>query len=117
MATKQSMVHQSKCASHMQGNAFQQLLWPTRQVRERAQEALVFMAEKNDGHVKGQMVHNGKPTREWLSHKDTSSPTVKLGSSPFAAAIDAKEDRDVITADAPNTLIQTTLPKDEKGLS
>ena len=28
--------------------------------------------------LKGIIVFNGKPTREWLSRKDTSSPTASL---------------------------------------
>jgi hypothetical protein len=29
--------------------------------------ALMFLTEKRDKSVKGRMVYNGKPTREWLS--------------------------------------------------
>jgi hypothetical protein len=35
--------------------------------RKKAQMALMFLTEKRDKSVKGRMLYNGKPTREWLS--------------------------------------------------
>jgi hypothetical protein len=35
--------------------------------RKKAQVALMFLTEKRDKSMKGRMVYNGKPTREWLS--------------------------------------------------
>jgi hypothetical protein len=35
--------------------------------------ALMFLTEKRDKSVKGRMVYNGKPTREWLSQEDAAS--------------------------------------------
>jgi hypothetical protein len=35
--------------------------------RKKAQMALMFLTEKRDKSVKGRMVYNRKPTREWLS--------------------------------------------------
>jgi hypothetical protein len=35
--------------------------------RKKAQMALIFLTEKRDKSVKGSMLYNGKPTREWLS--------------------------------------------------
>jgi hypothetical protein len=40
--------------------------------------ALMFLTEKRDKRVKGRMVYNGKPTREWLLRKDAASPTAAL---------------------------------------
>jgi hypothetical protein len=34
--------------------------------RKKAQMTLMFLTEKRDKSVKGRMVYNGKPTREWL---------------------------------------------------
>jgi hypothetical protein len=34
--------------------------------RKKAQNALMFLTEKRNKSVKGRMVYNGKPTREWL---------------------------------------------------
>ena len=56
------------------------------------------------------MVYNGKPTREWLSREDNASPTVALESIMLTAIVDAKEKRDVMTADIPNAFIQAQMP-------
>ena len=55
------------------------------------------------------MVFNGKPTKEWLTREDTSSPTVSQEAIMILAAIVAKEERDVMTADVPNVFIQTPI--------
>jgi hypothetical protein len=48
--------------------------------RKKAQIALMLLTEKRDKSVNGRMVYNWKPTREWLSHEDTASPTAALES-------------------------------------
>ena len=53
--------------------------------------ALMFLTEKRDKSVKGQMVYNGKPTREWLTSKDSASPTAALESIMLTAVIDTHE--------------------------
>ena len=83
--------------------------------KRKAQEALMFLTEKRDGTVKGRMVYNGKPTREWLSREDSASPTAALESIMLTAVVDAKEERDVMTADVPNAFIQTEMPPLEDG--
>ena len=50
----------------------------TKQERKRAQLALGYLTEKRDGTIKGRMVFNGKPTREWLSREESASPTASL---------------------------------------
>ena len=47
----------------------------TRTGENKAQEALMFLSEKKDGSIKGRMVYNGKPTREWMTREDVASPT------------------------------------------
>ena len=54
-------------------------------------EALMFLTEKKDGTIKGRMVYNGKPTREWLSREDSASPTTALESMFLTSIMDAKE--------------------------
>ena len=41
---------------------------------------------------------------------ETSSPTIQLESLIMTLVVDAKEGRDVMTADAPKAFMQTTLP-------
>ena len=77
--------------------------------RKRAQIALTYLTQKQDGKVKARTCYNGKPTREWLSKDDSASPTVSLESLFLTITIDAYEKRDVMTADIPNAFIQTPL--------
>mgnify|MGYP002176679840 FL=1 len=83
--------------------------------RKKAQQALMFLAEKRDGTVKGRMVYNGKPTREWLSREDSASPTASLESIILTSVIDANEHRDVMTCDIPNAFIQAEMPIVKEG--
>ena len=84
----------------------------TKEEKAKAMEALMFLTEKKNGTIKGRMVYNGKPTRVWLSREDSASPTAALESIFLTSIIDAKEKRDVMTADVPNAFIQTPMPDD-----
>ncbi|MGC9294940.1 MAG: hypothetical protein ACP5E8_06680, partial [Thermoplasmata archaeon] len=78
--------------------------------KRKTMEALMFLTEKRDKSIKERMVYNDKPTREWLSREDAASPTVALESIMLTAIVDAKEKRDVMTADVPNAFIQAQMP-------
>mgnify|MGYP006205022333 CR=1 FL=1 len=75
----------------------------------------MFLTEKRDGTIKARMVANGKPSREWHSRDDSASPTAHLESILLTAAVDAKENRDVMSADVPNAFIQTKMPERKEG--
>ncbi len=81
--------------------------------RHRAMEALMYLTEKRDGTIKGRQVYNGKPTREWLNRDEAASPTASLEGIMLTSVIDAKENRDIMTADIPNAFIQAPLPLEE----
>ena len=83
--------------------------------RRKAMTALMFLTEKRDSTIKGRMVYNGKPTREWLSREDSASPTAALESIMLTAIIEAHEGRDVMTVDIPNAFIQTEMLEREEG--
>ena len=53
--------------------------------------ALMLLTEKRDKSVKGRMVYNGKPTREWLTREDSASPMAALESIMLTAVIDTHE--------------------------
>jgi hypothetical protein len=109
-ATKElDQLHQRNCFSPVDVSAM------TPSEKKKAQEALMFLTEKRDGSIKGRMVYNGKPTREWMSREDSASPTVSLESIMLTATIDAKEGRDVMTADVPNAFIQAQMPETKEG--
>ena len=71
----------------------------------------MFLSEKRTGVVKGRMVYNGKPTREWISREDVNSPTVSSESVFITAGVDVKEERDVMSSNIPNAFIQAKLKK------
>ena len=79
----------------------------TKEEKRKAQAALLFLTENRTGNVKGRLVYNGKPTRDWMSHEDTSSPTATQEGIFLTAVVDAKEERDIMTANIPNAFIQT----------
>jgi hypothetical protein len=85
--------------------------------RKKAQIALMFLTEKRDKSVKGRMVYNGKPTREWLHiSRGRSESNCCIGEYILiTGVIKAKEERDVMTCDIPSTFIQAYLPKKEPG--
>ena len=74
-------------------------------------DALMFLTEKRDKTVKGRMVYNGKPTQEWLPKGEAASPTVLQEAVFLTAIVDAKEERNVMTADIPNAFIQAMMPE------
>jgi hypothetical protein len=83
--------------------------------KRKAQESLMFLTEKRDKTVKARTVYNGKPTREWHDKDESASPTASLESIFLTAIIDAKEERDVMSADIPNAFIQTAMPVIKEG--
>ena len=83
--------------------------------RRKVMGALMFLTEKRDKSVKGQMVYNGKPTREWLTREDSASPMAALESIMLTAVIDTHEGRDVMCADIPHTFIQAEMPDISDG--
>ena len=72
-----------------QRNCFSPIL-VARETR-KAMTALMFLTEKRDSTIKGRIVYNGKPTREWLSREDSASPTAVLESIMPTAVIEAHE--------------------------
>ncbi|CAJ1970174.1 unnamed protein product [Cylindrotheca closterium] len=83
--------------------------------KRRAQDAMMLLAEKNTGEIKGRCVYKGDGTREWLSREDTSSPTAALEAIMITCVIDAYEGRDMMSLDIPNAFIQTQMPMDAKS--
>ena len=83
--------------------------------RKKAMEALMFLTEKPDGTIKGRLVYNGKPTREWMSKEDTASPTASIEAVFITGVIDAKEGRDTMSCDVPNAFVQVDMPDPKPG--
>ena len=78
---------------------------------------MMLLTEKNnaDKTVKGHLVYDDSKTRDWVTHEEAASPTVLMESISLTTVIDAKEKRDIMTADIPNAFIQAHMPKIENG--
>src|SRR6056300_1355 len=70
--------------------------------KQKAVDAMMLLAKKNDGTIKGRCVFKGSETRDWLSRENTASPTASLEGICSTCVIDAHEERDVMTVDIPN---------------
>lgn len=77
--------------------------------KKRALESLIFLVEKRDGRVKGRACANGSTQRDYINKEDAASPTAVTESILITATIDAKENRDVMSADIPNAFVQTDM--------
>jgi hypothetical protein len=77
--------------------------------KRRAMESLIFLTEKKDGRIKARTCANGSTQREYTSQDEAASPTALTELYIITAVIDAKQGRDVITADIPNAFVQTDI--------
>ena len=81
----------------------------TEQEHQNALQYLMFLKQKRCGQIKGRGCADGRKQRSWLGKEDTSLPTVMTESVMLSCMIDAKERRDVATADIPGAFMQTNL--------
>ena len=88
----------------------------TREQRARALAYLMFLKRKRDDSIKGRGCADGRPQSEWMSKEDTASPTVATLAMILSCMIDAKEGRDVATADIPGAFLQTDYDKGDTHL-
>ena len=83
--------------------------------KKRAMESLIFLVEKRDGRIKARTCANGSTQREYTDRDEAASPTAMAESILITATIDAKQRRDVMTADIPNAFVQTDVGPAKKG--
>jgi hypothetical protein len=83
--------------------------------KQRALESLMFLTEKRDGRIKGRTCANGSTQREYIDRDDAASPTATAESILITGIIEAKQRRDVMTADIPNAFVQTEINDKEMG--
>jgi hypothetical protein len=87
----------------------------TEQEKRRAMESLIFLVQKRDGSVKGRTCANGSTQREYMDREEAASPTAMTESIIITGVVDAKQHRDVMTADIPNAFVQTDIDKKKVG--
>ena len=84
-----------------------------KQEYDQVLESHLFLKEKRDESIKGCMVAGGEKQRGTIDKAGSASPTSALESALLTATIDAKEGRDVATAEIPNTFITTCIENEE----
>ena len=82
----------------------------TKQQKSWALSYLIFLRERRDDKIKGRGCANGRKQRLLIQKEQTSFPTVSNQALFLSFVIDAKEKRDVGTADVPGAFLQ---PKSE----
>ena len=83
--------------------------------RKRAMESLIFLVEKRDGTVKGRACANESVQRPYIDKDDATSPTVSTEAVLITSVLEAKQNRDVMTADIPNAFVQTEVDNKKFG--
>jgi alpha-L-arabinofuranosidase len=84
------------------------------QEKRRAMESLIFLVEKNDGRIMARTCANGSIQRNYIEKEETTSPTALTEAIIITAAIEADENRDVMTVDIPNAFVQTKMENKEE---
>lgn len=79
----------------------------TKEQRRNALASLIFLKEKSNGEIKSRTCINGAPQRAYIKKEDVASPTASTDSVFMVGAINAHENRDVITADLPGAFLNT----------
>ena len=77
--------------------------------RKGALRYLMFLKEKRTGQIKGRGCADGRPQRDYMTKKETSSPTVATEALILTCVIDAIEGRDVATCDIPGAFMQSDM--------
>ena len=80
-------------------------------------ESHLFLKQKRDKSIKGQMVVGGNKQRGTIDKEDAASPTAALESVLLSSTIDAAEERYVAVIDIPNSFIQTRIKNDEEKVA
>jgi uncharacterized protein with PIN domain len=78
--------------------------------RRKTMRSLIFLREKRLDN-QGANLRRRSKQRSWMEREETSCPTAQVESILSTAVIEAKEGRNVMTADIPNAFVQTSVPK------
>jgi hypothetical protein len=81
----------------------------TRGEKRDSLQYLMFLKQKRCGRIKGRGCADGRKQRAWKTKEESSAPTVAIESLFLSATMDAKERRDVATADIPGAFMQADI--------
>ena len=77
--------------------------------RNRALRAITLVEQKRSGKLKGRTVADGRGQRDYLTKEEAASPTVSLEALFLSCAIDAYEERYVVTSDISGAFLQADM--------
>jgi hypothetical protein len=77
-------------------------------------ESLIFLVEKSNGRIKARTCANGSSQQSYIEKEEATSPTALTEAIMITAAIEADENRDIMTVDIPNALVQTEIVKKDE---
>ena len=80
--------------------------------KRQALASLIFITEKRCGRIKTRACANGSTQREYIPKETTASPTVMNDSVMIQSAIDAHEEREVVTMDIPGAFLHADLDEE-----
>ena len=81
----------------------------TREEKKNSLQYLMFLKQKRCGMIKGRGCADGRKQRAWKIKEESSAPTIAIESLFLSATMDAKERRDVATADIPGAFMQADI--------
>lgn len=77
--------------------------------RKRALNAITLIKEKRTGTLKGRTCADGRKQREYVKREDAASPTLSTEGLYMTLAVDAKEERDIATADVAGAYLKADM--------
>jgi hypothetical protein len=77
--------------------------------QRQAMESLIFITKKKDGRIKARACTNGSTQHEYTKCNEAASATALTESHLITAVIDAKQGRNIMTADISNAFVQTEI--------
>jgi hypothetical protein len=83
--------------------------------KQRAMESLIFLVEKKDQRIKARTCAHGSVQRTYIGTDEAASPTVSTEAILLTGVIEAKEERDIMTADIPKAFVQTPTEESKDG--
>ena len=82
---------------------------PTYEDKKASLNYLMFIKKKQCGRVKARGCADGRKQRLYITKEESTAPTVMNESVMVTSIIDAKERRDVVTADVPGAFMQADV--------
>ena len=84
----------------------------TKEQKQQALASLIFITEKRCGKIKTRACVNGSTQRDYIPKEATASPTVMNDSVQITSAIDAHENRVVVSCDIPGAFLHAELDEE-----